>query len=90
MKKGIMITIVFIGLLTIALGAAPLWAEEEVPTASADIAILSDYIWRGYAFSNDSIVIQPSATVCYKGFGFNLWGNLERPNAPGCWMFSSI
>ena len=77
MKKGILITGLLVGLLTLVLTSVPSWAEEEVPTASADIAILSDYIWRGYAFSNDSIVIQPSATIGYKGYSFNLWGNLD-------------
>jgi len=51
--------------------------DEEGPTASADVAFLSQYIWRGYELSKDSLVIQPSATIGYKGFSFNLWGNLD-------------
>jgi len=53
------------------------FAEEESPTASADVAILSKYVWRGEEFSKDSIVIQPSATLSYKGLSINLWGNLD-------------
>jgi len=61
-------------------------AEEEKPGASADVAFLTRYVWRGYALSDDSMVIQPSAGVSYRGFGVNLWGNLdtdEDENTPG-------
>ena len=34
-------------------------------------------VWRGFAFSDSSVVIQPSMTVSYKGFAANLWGNLD-------------
>jgi len=55
-----------------------LWAEDEAkPSASADVGVFSQYIWRGYELSKDSIVIQPSVTVGYKDIGFNLWGNLD-------------
>jgi hypothetical protein len=51
--------------------------EEEGIIVSADVALMSQYIWRGYELSKDSLVIQPSATVGYKGFSLNLWGNLD-------------
>ncbi|MCP4576917.1 MAG: hypothetical protein GY846_11600 [Deltaproteobacteria bacterium] len=53
--------------------------QEDVdrPTASLDVAFLSQYIWRGYELSKDSLIIQPSATIGYKGFSFNLWGNMD-------------
>jgi len=55
-----------------------LLAEDEAkPSASADVGVFSQYIWRGYELSKDSIVIQPSATVSYKDVSFNLWGNLD-------------
>lgn len=50
---------------------------EDKPTADASVALLSQYVWRGYELSKDSLVIQPSATVGYKGFAVNLWGNLD-------------
>jgi len=82
MKKEIMKIIILVGLVTLTIGSVPAWAEKESPvSALGDIAVLSQYIWRGYAFSDDSIVIQPSATVSYKGFGFNLWGNLDMDAA---------
>jgi len=72
-------------------GNTYLWAEEEEPkglisamsnmeerpTASADVSVLSKYVWRGYELSDDSIVLQPSMTISYKGFSMNLWGNLD-------------
>jgi len=51
--------------------------DEDRPTASADVAFLSQYIWRGYGITKDSLVIQPSVTAGYKGFSLNLWGNLD-------------
>jgi len=52
-------------------------AEEEKPSAEASIGFYSQYVWRGWAFSKDSLVIQPSLSTGYKGFGLNLWGNLD-------------
>jgi len=69
--------IILIGFFILFFGSANLWAKEESPTASADIAILSKYIWRGQELSRDSIVVQPSITVSYMGFSGNLWGNLN-------------
>jgi len=50
---------------------------EDRPTLYADVAFLSQYIWRGYELSKDSLVIQPSVTAAYKGFSLNLWGNFD-------------
>lgn len=52
-------------------------AEEEKPTADLTVGAYSQYIWRGFELSKDSIVVQPSMTVGYKGFSANLWGNLD-------------
>lgn len=61
------------------------FAEEDKPTADLTVGALSQYIWRGFAYSKDSVVVQPSMTVGYKDFSFNLWGNLDtdRWNADG-------
>ncbi len=57
-------------------------AEEPLrPTFAADLGFFSQYVWRGYAFSKESAVFQPSLTVEYWGFSFNLWGNLDT-NVP--------
>jgi hypothetical protein len=57
--------------------AAALAAEQEKPTTDFTVSALSAYIWRGQQQTKDSMVIQPSATVGYKGFTANLWGNLD-------------
>ena len=76
----------------LAVSATPLFAEdeklasdtsvsaptkEEKPTADLSVSALTKYVWRGQELSRDSIVLQPSATVGYKGFSVNLWGNLD-------------
>lgn len=63
--------------LMITFTSISVWSEEEKPTASADVAALTKYVWRGFELSDESIVLQPSATIGYKGFSFNLWGNLD-------------
>lgn len=57
--------------------------DVDRPTASADVSFLSQYIWRGYELSKDSLVIQPSVTVGYKGFSLNVWGNLDTKSYAG-------
>ncbi|TRZ84221.1 hypothetical protein D4R89_13725 [bacterium] len=82
--------LVLLVLTALAVPGAPLWAEEiktpaaapeatseEKPTGDFTAAVLSQYIWRGYELSRNSVVIQPSMTIGYKGFTANLWGNLD-------------
>jgi len=63
--------------LVIAASAFDSARAEDKPTADLTTSFYSQYIWRGFAFSRDSLVIQPSMTVSYKGVGVNLWGNLD-------------
>lgn len=72
-----------LGMLAFGIIASPVFAEEEKPTADLSVSVLSQYIWRGYELSQDSIVLQPSMTIAYKGFGFNLWGNLDTDTVGG-------
>ena len=53
------------------------FAEEDKPTADFTVGALSQYVFRGFAYTKDSVVLQPSMTVGYKGFSANLWGNLD-------------
>ncbi|MBU2538291.1 MAG: hypothetical protein KKH22_07615 [Proteobacteria bacterium] len=76
-------------------GAA--FAEEDKPTADLSVGILSQYIWRGQELSKDSMVVQPSMTVGYKGFSANLWGNLDTDpyttddtNSPNNWNETDV
>jgi hypothetical protein len=66
-----------LGILCTGIAASSAWAEEEKPTADLSVSALSKYVWRGFELSKDSLVLQPSMTVGYKGFSFNLWGNLD-------------
>ncbi|MFA6294752.1 MAG: hypothetical protein WC637_23365, partial [Victivallales bacterium] len=52
-------------------------AEEDKPTGELSVSGLTKYIWRGYENTRNSIVVQPSMTVGYKGFSANLRGNLD-------------
>ncbi len=80
-KKTVLATTLALGLLCGSV--IPVLAEEEKPSADLTVAAYSQYIWRGFAFSDDSVVIQPSMTVGYKGFGVNLWGNLDSDPVAG-------
>ncbi len=52
-------------------------AEVNQITGEAAAAVLSAYIWRGQEMTRNSVVIEPSITVNYKGFTSTLWGNLD-------------
>lgn len=52
-------------------------AEIPKPTAELDLGVFSQYIWRGLEQSYNSIVIEPSVTLGYQGFSFNIWGNMD-------------
>jgi uncharacterized protein (TIGR02001 family) len=77
--KGLLMT----GLMALSLTAlisGTVLAEEmaqDKPEADLTMGAYSQYVWRGFAFSDSSVVIQPSMTVSYKGFAANLWGNLD-------------
>jgi hypothetical protein len=77
-KKSWSVLIVLVFLLGILPSA---WAaEEDKVTGEAAVSVLSAYIWRGQELTRHSVVVQPSATVVYKGFTANIWGNLDtRP-----------
>jgi uncharacterized protein (TIGR02001 family) len=83
MKMNKMITT---GLLTLGLLAAAgtAMAVEAKPEADLTVGIYSKYVWRGWTFSKDSLVIQPGMSIAYNGFGFGLWGNVDTSdvNAP--------
>ncbi len=74
--EGVVVAIVLGLMLSVCL-ASPGMAEEESPSAEVSVSALSAYIWRGQELSRDSIVIQPSMTVGYKGFAANFWGNMD-------------
>jgi hypothetical protein len=64
-------------------------AEDKV-TGEVDLSVLSAYIWRGYEQTRDSVVIEPSVTIGYKGFSLNVWGNMDtRPYSVGDAQYAS-
>jgi len=70
MRKAIILSIFFI---LVALN----YCAFAEPSVELTIDVLSQYVWRGYALSHDSAVIQPSLTFSYKGFSANIWGNYD-------------
>ena len=77
MEMRMKITAAALGICMIAGTPAMVLADEDKPTADLTVAALSKYVWRGFELSQDSVVLQPSMTVGYKGFSANLWGNLD-------------
>ncbi len=66
--------------LLVLIGLSPAWAAEK-PTMDFSVDFMSRYIWRGMALSDNSLVIQPSMTMGYKGFSVNFWGNYDTDEA---------
>lgn len=77
MKKRMKLQIALLGTcICLGLAGTPALADDK-PTADLSVAATSQYIWRGFELSQDSVVLQPSMTVGYKGFSANVWGNLD-------------
>ncbi|MDX9787485.1 MAG: hypothetical protein RBT11_11945 [Desulfobacterales bacterium] len=72
---------VYLGLIVMMVGMVSCFsaavASDEKPTCDMSLTVYSQYIWRGYALSKDSIVLFPQTTVSYKGFGFDMWADLD-------------
>jgi len=65
---------------TICFAAKAETAKDEGISGEVAVSAFSAYIWRGQEMTRYSVVVQPSATISYKGFSANLWGNLDtRP-----------
>ncbi|MBN2231782.1 MAG: hypothetical protein JW781_03040 [Deltaproteobacteria bacterium] len=54
----------------------PCRAEEPSISVDAEVLAVSKYIWRGLEV-NEEFVLQPSVTMAYGGFSFNVWGNMD-------------
>ena len=77
MYKKLLKTLVVVGLAALTFGSLPAFAEDDSFSISGDVGVSSQYVWRGYALSDESIVIQPSLTLGYYGFGVKVWGNFD-------------
>jgi len=58
--------------------AAALWAAPAAAQATlgADVALNSQYVWRGLTFTNKP-VIQPDLYLSFSGFTLGAWGSIE-------------
>ncbi len=69
--------------LVVSLDSSLCLAEEEARvTGSAGLAVLSQYFFRGYKVGKDSIVLQPSIGVAYRGVSLSLWGGVLEISKP--------
>jgi len=51
-------------------------AQSSDVSISADVSLLSAYVWRGQVLNNN-MVAQPSVTAAYGPFWVNVWGNWD-------------
>jgi hypothetical protein len=77
MYKKLLKTLVMVSLIAFIVGSLPAFAEDDSFSISADVGVFSQYVWRGYALSDESIVVQPSVNFGYYGFNLNVWGNYD-------------
>lgn len=62
--------------VTAILGTWTVLAESVPVAASADVSVLSAYVWRGQVLSDEGVV-QPAMTITKGGFAANVWGNVN-------------
>ncbi|MBF0534435.1 MAG: hypothetical protein HQK88_16355 [Nitrospirae bacterium] len=67
-------------------------AGPDNATTTLILSGFNRYVFRGYEIGSNSVVLQPSIAVAYKGFSVKMWGNLDTnetatqsfvPNNPG-------
>ncbi len=73
--RGLLVLLVVV-LLGMSVSGAPVLADDLEVSVDAEALVVSKYIWRGIEV-NEEFVLQPSVTVAYGGFSFNLWGNMD-------------
>ena len=57
-------------------GAKEVEATDKI-SGEVSLAALSQYVSKGEELSRHSVVLQPSVTVRYKGFGATIWSNWD-------------
>jgi uncharacterized protein (TIGR02001 family) len=69
--------------LAVALAVTVVFAEEKSDlSVSANVAMTSNYVWRGVTLSDDSPAIQGGFDLDYKGIYAGVWGsNVKLGNA---------
>lgn len=67
--------------IAVSIAAGTLKAEDQV-TVATTVDFFSKYIWRGQN-AVDDWVLQPSASIGYKGLTASAWGNLDLTGENG-------
>lgn len=81
---------VLVCVAALALGTVPAARAEDDVTFGVAADFFSKYIWRGQNVVDDW-VMQPSASVGYKGFTGSIWGNVDMTGeVVGDWEFNEI
>jgi hypothetical protein len=76
--------------IAVMLGSAPVTMAGDDVTASVGADLFSKYIWRGQNVVDDW-VLQPSASVGYKGLTGSIWGNVDLTgDFVDDWEFSEV
>lgn len=52
--------------------------SEDKITGDISVSSFNAFMFRGKELSRNSIVLQPSVTIGYKGLAVNFWGNFDR------------
>jgi len=67
----------YAGLALALLLAGGLSAQEPVVTGSTSFSLFNRYLFRGYEYSGENGVLQPSLAVTTSGFTLSFWGNID-------------
>ena len=66
-------------------------AQAEGPEFSANVALTTDYIFRGFSQTDEGAAIQGGMDMTWNIFYVGVWGsNLDFGNAPGNGNFSTL
>ena len=67
-------------ILLVYFGPGSVASGEETAgavTGNASLGAFNRYIFRGYRLGRDSLVLQPSLSVSFRGFSAMFWGNID-------------
>ncbi len=57
--------------------------QQQAAQSTAEIALVSAYVWRGQVYNGDAVV-QPQFTTAFNNFSFNVWANYDiKENVAG-------
>lgn len=71
----IIMAVLLVGLM------APVYSMAIEVSGTANVDVLTNYMWRGQQLSDDHGVVQPSLEASYKGVTVNFWANEDLQNS---------